>query len=101
TPLSPHLPRADPREITEPPLAAVPTDEGEKPPPLQHAIAVEVRPIGPLAPPALAADAQVEVGWDANQPELPRIEAQAFLDHPRPGEEQGVLAGGPSEGPAR
>src|SRR4030095_6849904 len=89
-----------PQRSTSPPVAAVASDEREQPTTLQDAIAVEVRPLGPLPPAALAADAQVEVGWYADQPELPRIESQAFLDHARTMEEQGVLDGGPRGAPA-
>src|SRR5262249_39069268 len=88
---------ADSAEIDETPVPAVASDEREEPARFQDAIPIEVRPLGTLPPAALAPDAKVHVGWYANEPELARVEPQAFLEHPRTLEEQGVLDVGPSE----
>src|SRR5262249_4915866 len=90
---------ADAGEIDQSPVASVAPDEREEPAALQDAIAVEVGPVGPLAPAALTADAEIEVGRYADEPELARIEPQAFLEHAPTLKEQGVLDVGAREAP--
>src|SRR5262245_65890170 len=51
---------ADAGEIDQSPVASAAPDEREEPAALQDAIAVEVRPFGPLPPAPLAADAEIE-----------------------------------------
>src|SRR5262249_23895173 len=78
-------------EIDPSPVSSVAPDEREEPAALQDAIAVEVRPFGPLPPAALTADAEIEVGRYADEPELARIEPQTFLEDAPPMKDDRVL----------
>src|SRR5262249_50114896 len=92
--------RADPGEIDESPIAAVAPDEGQEPATFQDAVAVEVCPLGPASPAALAPDAEVEVRRYTDEPELLRIEPEAFFEQGGTMDEERALDGGPREAPA-